>query len=272
MTYHMIDPKAFLPTNPEGRRMPGAGSATTHPTMGEVTLNDLVHRKADAAPSTDGRRATDSKPSNPKDVVAVNKLPYSLVSPIVKAYQAISHYLGNVKYGAWNYRAGGASAAVYYSACIGHLSSWYEGEEDDPVDGTPHLANALACIDILIDAKHSGKLTDDRPPSLAPELARVRAKFEALMPQIRARYADRTPPRHFTIADTESLAEQPTPQDVLRRFSGHDGRGMPLALQSERLVEVNLRNGHQMHGPAGELIWRHSANNGPFDIVSWRYA
>lgn len=142
----------------------------------------------------------DPKPTNPKDAIATNKLPTHLVSSIVKAYQAIAHYLGNVKYGAWNYRVAGARASVYRAALDRHMDAWMEGEDLDPVDGTPHLANALACIGILIDAKHSGKLIDDRPPSLHNELAKVRAEFEALMPKIREKYADRNP-RHYTLAD-----------------------------------------------------------------------
>jgi hypothetical protein len=144
------------------------------------------------------------KPTNPKDAIASNKLPLHLVSPIVKAYQAISHFLGNVKYGAWNFRAGGARASVYKSALERHLDAWWEGEDIDPVDGTPHLANAMACLNILIEAKECGKLTDDRPPSNAAALARLRGEFEALMPKIRERYADKDP-KHYTIADSEVM-------------------------------------------------------------------
>jgi hypothetical protein len=148
-------------------------------------------------------RSRASKPSNPKDSIATDKLPLHLVSPIVKAYQAIAHYLGNVKYGAWNWRAAGARASVYRAALERHVDAWWEGEDIDPADGTPHLANALACIGILIDAKHAGKLIDDRPPSNARELAVVRADLESLMTKIREKYKDKNP-KHYTIADTEA--------------------------------------------------------------------
>jgi hypothetical protein len=154
------------------------------------------------------------KATNPKDAIATNKLPSHLVSPIVKAYQAISHFLGNVKYGAWNYRGAGARASVYKAALDRHVDAWWEGEEYDPADGTPHLANALACLGILIDAKHSGKLVDDRPPSLNGELTRVRAEFEALMPKIRERYADKDP-KHWSIADT-AMAEHAAREEDAR--------------------------------------------------------
>jgi hypothetical protein len=141
-------------------------------------------------------------PTRPKDVVAVDKLPSHLVSPIVKAYEAIAHFLGNVKYGAWNFRRASVKASVYKSALDRHMDAFWEGEWYDPVDGTPHLANAKACLNILIEAHHAGTLIDDRPPSLHGELAKVRAEFEALMPKIREKYKDKAP-RHFTIADTE---------------------------------------------------------------------
>lgn len=143
---------------------------------------------------------SETKSSNPKDAIGVMKLPLHLVSPIVKAYQAIAHYLGNVKYGAWNYRAEGARASVYYAALNRHMDRWWEGEEFDQVDGTPHLANALACIAIIIDAWHSSKLLDDRPPSRCDQLAVVYERLEAMMPKIRERYKDRKP-KHYTIED-----------------------------------------------------------------------
>lgn len=141
------------------------------------------------------------KPTNPKDGIGVTKLPLHLVSPIVEAYQSIAHYLGNVKYGAWNYRGAGIRYSIYYAALKRHIGSWWEGEEYDPVDGTPHLANALACINIIIEGKHAGNATDDRPPSQKEELAKIRAQFEALMVKILERYGDKNP-YHYSIADT----------------------------------------------------------------------
>jgi hypothetical protein len=143
---------------------------------------------------------SNSKPTNPKDSIGVLKVPLHLVSGVVKAYQALAHFLGNVKYGAWNYRAGGARASVYVSALHRHIDRWWEGEEFDQADGTPHLANALACINILIECKHGGNLIDDRPPSR--DLNPVYAEMEAIMAKIKDKYKDRDP-RHYTIADSQ---------------------------------------------------------------------
>lgn len=184
---------------------------------------------------------SETEQTNPKDCIADTKLPLHLVSPIVKAYQAISHFLGNVKYGAWNFRAAGARASVYRSALDRHMDAWWEGEENDPVDGTPHLANALACIDILIDAKHSGKLIDDRPPSRHGELARLRSDFEALMPKIRERYAHKSP-RHYTIEDTLDPAPAAA-IDGWVPWDGGMGGTMGCPVRPGTRVKVRLRWG-----------------------------
>jgi hypothetical protein len=146
------------------------------------------------------RPVLDVKETNPKDALGAMKVPLHLVSPVVKAYQALAHFLGNVKYGAWNYRPGGARASVYYSALNRHMDAWYEGEELDPVDGTPHLANALACINILIETQYGGNLVDDRPPSR--NIRPLYAFVERCMKNIVARYGDKKP-RHYTKADSE---------------------------------------------------------------------
>ena len=85
-----------------------------------------------------------------------------------------------------------------------------------PWTNVPDLATARAVVDrtgitdigILIDTKHMGVLIDDRPPSDPAELTRLRAQFEALMPKIRAQYADKAP-KHYTIADSPAAAAAP---------------------------------------------------------------
>lgn len=139
------------------------------------------------------------KPTNPKDAIGLTKTPLHLVSGIVKAYHSIALYLGMVKYGAWNYRIGGARASVYKAALDRHMDRWWEGEELDPVDSTPHLANALACISILIETAEGGNLVDDRPPSR--DMGPIYEKVEKMMAAINAKYPDKKP-RHYTRIDT----------------------------------------------------------------------
>lgn len=145
------------------------------------------------------------KPTNPKANVGATKVPLHLVSGVVKAYLAVAFHLGWTKYGAWNWRAAGVSASTYRSALDRHMDRFWEGEWLDPVDGTPHLANALACIAILIEGFVSGNITDDRPPSMK-QLPAVYAEIEAIQANITAKYKDKNP-RHFTIFDTPKESE-----------------------------------------------------------------
>ncbi len=142
------------------------------------------------------------KDTNPKDAIADSKVPLWLLSAVAKAKWAVAHFAGLLKYGAWNYRATGVRASVYTSAARRHLDAWESGEEVDPVDGTDHRANVMACMAILIDAEAVGKLVDDRP-YFAP-FREVYAECEALMKRLRGQYKDRDP-RHYTIADSREM-------------------------------------------------------------------
>lgn len=208
-----------LQTRPHNRLLPWTGKRIRHlydivPLLryertpvelmkpaGFISVYESVVDKAGPWPESSG--LADLKATNPKDAIGGTKVPLHFVSGIVKAYDSIAHYLGNVKYGAWNYRAGGARASVYRSALERHMDRWWEGEELDPVDGTPHLANAKACLNILIEAQEYGNLVDDRPPSRAGVLAKVYEKVEGMMKRIQEQYKDRSP-KHYTIADTEA--------------------------------------------------------------------
>lgn len=140
------------------------------------------------------------KDGNPKDLAATTKIPLWLLSPIAKAHWALAQFAGMAKYGAWNWRVAGVRSSVYTSALQRHLDAYISGEETDPVDGTHHLGNIMACAAILLDAREAGKLTDDRPPSVS--LRGAYATLEALAGRLRDQYQDRAP-RHYTIEDTE---------------------------------------------------------------------
>jgi hypothetical protein len=108
----------------------------------------------------------DLKPTNPKDVVAIKKLDLSLFPSTAIAYGALAMVEGDCKYGGFNYRPGGVLASVYYAALLRHMVKWFNGEWADPETKVPHLANAIGCIGIIIDAYECGVLNDDRPPSV----------------------------------------------------------------------------------------------------------
>lgn len=141
-----------------------------------------------------------TKNTNPKDAIGARKVALSLLSPVAKAAWSAAQYLGAVKYGAFNWRVAGVRMTVYLDAIDRHRDAILSGEWYDPVDGTIHLGNIMACCAIILDAKAAGKLVDDRPPSVDHRPAY--AETEAIMARNREQYAH-LDPRHYTIADTE---------------------------------------------------------------------
>jgi hypothetical protein len=145
-------------------------------------------------------RDTTSKPTNPKDAVGSDKLPLHLWPVTATALGSVAMLNGLCKYGRSNFRAVGVRSSIYYDAARRHLDAWFEGEECDPDDGVPHLAAALACIAIIVDAGAAGKLTDDR---MYP--GGYRAFIDQLTPHVarlKALHAGRDP-QHYTIATDE---------------------------------------------------------------------
>jgi Domain of unknown function (DUF5664) len=106
----------------------------------------------------------DKKDTNPKDRAATTRLDFSVWPETASAYGALAMTEGDYKYGAYNYRVAGVQASVYVAALRRHMAKWYNGENEDPDTGVPHLANALACVGVIIDALEAGALIDDRPP------------------------------------------------------------------------------------------------------------
>jgi hypothetical protein len=143
-------------------------------------------------PRTEGPFAIDVKPSNPKDAAATNRLDLSLFPATARAYGALAMVEGDQKYGGYNYREAGVMASIYYAAANRHLDKWYNGEDEDPKTKVPHLANAIACIAVLIDGIEKGNWTDDRPP--VTDLGGLLDRFEKKVGQVKEifpRRADR---------------------------------------------------------------------------------
>lgn len=137
---------------------------------------------------------------NPKDAIGSGKLPLHLWPESASALGCLGMLDGALKYGRANFRHAPVLASIYYDAARRHLDAWFEGEDDDPDSGLPHIAHALACVAIVVDADVAGKLIDDRnTPTdwrglvdrLTPHVARLKALHE-----------DRSP-RHYTIKDKE---------------------------------------------------------------------
>lgn len=146
-----------------------------------------------------GGMMTTTKATNPKDAIGSTKLPLHLWPSTATAMGCIGLANGALKYGRSNWRAAGVRASIYVDAAKRHLDAWFEGEECDPDDGAPHLAAALACLAIIVDADAAGKLTDDRQVA-----GGYRGLIEKLTPHVarlQELHAGRDP-KHYTIADS----------------------------------------------------------------------
>jgi len=100
---------------------------------------------------------------NPKTVHGISKpgIEGVPVAPIFMVGEVMR--LGIRKYGLTNWRHDPISASVYYNAAMRHLLSWWDGENLDSESQLPHLAHAVACLMIMLDARLSDDLNDDRP-------------------------------------------------------------------------------------------------------------
>jgi hypothetical protein len=135
------------------------------------------------------------KPSNPKDLIGSDKVPLGLVPPVTSAYLAIAHLEGDLKYGRSNWREAGIRAMIYVDACKRHLDKWRDGEEADPETTVPHLANALTCLSIIVDAQHCGKMIDDRPKATLSSV--VIDRLSGIVKHLRNMHKDKKPIDYF---------------------------------------------------------------------------
>lgn len=101
--------------------------------------------------------------TNPKDALGYSKPPIHLVPPVLELFASLAFKDGAVKYGPFNWRDKKVKWTVYYGAAKRHLASAFDGEDIDPISGVPHLAHAVACIAILLDAESTDCIIDDRP-------------------------------------------------------------------------------------------------------------
>lgn len=117
--------------------------------------------------------------NNPKSAVGIKKIPLHLVPPSANHYLAEAFADGARKYGPFNFRDASVAASVYYAAARRHMDAWWDGEDVSKDAGVHHLAHAMACFAIVLDAMTVDKLVDDRPtagatPRLQEEYAAVK--------------------------------------------------------------------------------------------------
>lgn len=110
---------------------------------------------------------------NPKDALGLAKVDLSVVPPAAMLHLASAMMDGAVKYGPFNWRENEVLARVYVAAAMRHLLQFLDGENVDPVSQVHHLAHAMACCAIVLDADETGNLDDNRPlPGAAGRMIR----------------------------------------------------------------------------------------------------
>lgn len=139
-----------------------------------------------------------TKATNPKEAIGDTKLNLSVVPDTMLLYAATAFTEGALKYGSYNWRAAGVRASTYIAAHRRHVAKWWNGERCDPKTKVHHLANAMACLAIVLDAELVGKLTDDRPPKA--DMAGLIESLEGTVKHLKEMSAGLTP-HHYTEAE-----------------------------------------------------------------------
>ena len=119
---------------------------------------------------------------NPKDLIGVNKIPYSCLPAPVVAEVAVAMYEGALKYGRNNYREAKVISSIYLDATKRHMDAFLEGEDIDPDSDIHHLSKAIASLMVLRDGIISDQWIDDRPIQISDKewMIRLNEKVETL--------------------------------------------------------------------------------------------
>lgn len=128
----------------------------------------------------DEEETTGYPEGNPKDAIGRTKPPLHVLPPVALFHMAQAMTDGEQKYGLMNWRKFPVNASVYYDAAQRHLMAWFDGENRAADSGVHHLAHAMACLSIILDAESIGKLNDDRPiPGNLPAFLTANTKKDA---------------------------------------------------------------------------------------------
>lgn len=101
---------------------------------------------------------------NPKDLVGAKKAPLRYVPSALVIGVSEAMFIGQAKYGPFNWRLQPVSAMTYAEAIQRHLAAWVDGQENAEDTGVHHLKHIGASVAILLDAFGiEGGLLDDRP-------------------------------------------------------------------------------------------------------------
>ena len=90
------------------------------------------------------------------------KVPLNLIplSAMVECARVFDY--GRRKYAAWNW-AKGMDWSVPYGCLLRHMAAWFDGEDNDPESGLPHLGHAMCNLVMLSTFARTFREGDDRP-------------------------------------------------------------------------------------------------------------
>ena len=157
--------------------------------------------------------------ANPKDAAGRAKLPLHLWPATATAMGCIGLLEGMGKYGRANWRATPVYASVYVAALKRHVEDWFEGQDLAPDSQNPHLANALACLAIIVDAQAHGTLIDDRQFTPTPGYETLVASLLPQVAHLQSLHADKTP-QHYDRRVPVPLKAAPEPEPRRRTLGG----------------------------------------------------
>lgn len=142
----------------------------------EINRSEVGYDRAD------GKHGTET-PENPKHFAGLKKVLMSCIPWPVIWELGVAMLEGALKYGRHNYRVvGQIRASTYFDGTMRHMTSWWEGEDNDPDSGLSHITKAIASNVVIRDAMIRGNFLDDRPPRMDPKvLADLNEKSRALM-------------------------------------------------------------------------------------------
>lgn len=155
-------------------------------------VKETLRKKAVA----DTAHLSNKPPANPKQHYGDKKLPLALVPFSFIAHTCVALAEGREKYGLVNWRAADVEAMTYVSALHRHVQKWVNGERCDPVTKVHHLANAAACLAILLDAELNGTLIDNRPQA-CENVSSMITELEAVLENLKTLYADQSPKHYY---------------------------------------------------------------------------
>lgn len=117
---------------------------------------------------------------NPKTRLGQKKPSITAIPPTALFHLAMAMMDGERKYGLHNWKEKDVPARIYIDAAVRHLLAWADGEEIADDSKCHHVAHAMACCCIILDAMEQGCLIDDRsiPGKTSEVLKRLQRQLE----------------------------------------------------------------------------------------------